>query len=132
MLLRNNLYTISQKEINGLNGCFSIELNSSHFIYLAHFPEEPITPGVCIVQIGQELLELLLEESCLKKYRLEIKKVKNVKFLSVISPKNNTTIVYTMKKVEMSEDAMEVKAQIDVSFKDEIKAKISLVLSVSC
>lgn len=132
MLLRNNLYTISQKEINGLNGCFTIELNSSHFIYLAHFPEEPITPGVCIVQIGQELLELLLEESCLKKYRLEIKKVKNVKFLSVISPKNNTTIVYTMKKVEMSEDAMEVKAQIDVSFKDEIKAKISLVLSVSC
>ena len=132
MLLRNNLYTISQKEINGLNGCFTIELNSSHFIYLAHFPEEPITPGVCIVQIGQELLELLLEESCLKKYRLEIKKVKNVKFLSVISPKNNTTIVYTMKKVEMSEDAMEVKAEIDVSFKDEIKAKISLVLSVSC
>ena len=132
MLLRNNLYTISRKEINGLNGCFTIELNSSHFIYLAHFPEEPITPGVCIVQIGQELLELLLEESCLKKYRLEIKKVKNVKFLSVISPKNNTTIVYTMKKVEMSEDAMEVKAQIDVSFKDEIKAKISLVLSVSC
>lgn len=132
MLLRNNLYTISQKEINGLNGCFTIELNSSHFIYLAHFPEEPIIPGVCIVQIGQELLELLLEESCLKKYRLEIKKVKNVKFLSVISPKNNTTIVYTMKKVEMSEDAMEVKAQIDVSFKDEIKAKISLVLSVSC
>ena len=132
MILRNNLYTISQKEINGLNGCFTIELNSSHFIYLAHFPEEPITPGVCIVQIGQELLELLLEESCLKKYRLEIKKVKNVKFLSVISPKNNTTIVYTMKKVEMSEDAMEVKAQIDVSFKDEIKAKISLVLSVSC
>lgn len=132
MLLRNNLYTISQKEIDGLNGCFTIELNSSHFIYLAHFPEEPITPGVCIVQIGQELLELLLEESCLKKYRLEIKKVKNVKFLSVISPKNNTTIVYTMKKVEMSEDAMEVKAQIDVSFKDEIKAKISLVLSLSC
>ena len=73
-----------------------------------------------------------MEESCLKKYRLEIKKVKNVKFLSVISPKNNTTIVYTMKKVEMSEDAMEVKAQIDVSSKDEIKAKISLVLSVSC
>lgn len=132
MLLRNNLYTISQKEINGLNGCFTIELNSSHFIYLAHFPEEPITPGVCIVQIGQELLELLLEENCLKKYRLEIKKVKNVKFLSVISPKNNTTIVYTMKKVEMSEDATEVKAQIEVSFKDEIKAKISLVLCVSC
>lgn len=132
MLLRNKLYTVSQKKIDGLNGCFTIELNSSHFIYLAHFPEEPITPGVCIVQIGQELLELLLEESCLKKYRLEIKKVKNVKFLSVISPKNNTTIVYTMKKVEMSEDAMEVKAQIDVSFKDEIKAKISLVLSLSC
>lgn len=132
MLLRNNLYTISQKEIDGLNGCFTIELNSSHFIYLAHFPEEPITPGVRIVQIGQELLELLLEESFLKKYRLEIKKVKNVKFLSVISPKNNTTIVYTMKKVEMSEDATEVKAQIEVSFKDEIKAKISLVLCVSC
>ena len=107
-------------------------MKAAHLMYLARCAEEGVTAGVCIVQIGQELLELLLEESCLKKYRLEIKKVKNVKFLSVISPKNNTTIVYRMKKVEMSEDAREVRAQIDVSFKDEIKAKISLVLSVSC
>lgn len=55
MLLRNNLYTVTQKEVDGLKGHFELALNPSCFIYQAHFPGEPITPGVCIVQMGKEL-----------------------------------------------------------------------------
>ena len=132
MLLRNNLYTVTQKEVDGLKGHFVLELNPSCFIYQAHFPDEPITPGVCIVQMGKELLEELLEEHLQKKVGLEICKVKNVKFLSVISPNETTVITYQMKKVEMSEDGSEMKAQMVITSGEDAKAKISLVLSVRC
>lgn len=132
MQLRNNLYTVIQKEVDGLKGRFTLVLNPSCFIYQAHFPGEPITPGVCTVQMGQELLENLLEETLQKKVELEIRKVKNVKFLSVITPTETAVIAYQMKQVEMSEDGSEVKAQIVVTSSDEVKVKISLVLSMKC
>ena len=132
MQLRNNLYTVTEKKVDGLTGHFELALTPSCFIYQAHFPGEPITPGVCIVQMGTELLEDLLCEGLQKKVKLEICKVKNVKFLSGISPNESTVINYLMKKVEMSEDGSEVKAQMVVTSGDEAKAKISLVLSVKC
>lgn len=132
MQLRNNLYTVIEKRVDGLTGYFRLTLTPSCFIYQAHFPGEPITPGVCIVQMGTELLEDLLGEGLRKKVKLEICKVKNVKFLSVISPNESTVITYQMKKVEMSEDGSEVKVQMVVTSGDEVKAKISLVSSVKC
>lgn len=101
------------------NTSFRLRLNPEHFIYQAHFPGEPVTPGVCILQIGKELLAELLQES------LEISHVKNVKFLSVISPLKEKEISYTFKKIETSEDSQEVKAQIIVASDEETKAKIS-------
>lgn len=84
MQLKNHLYTIvetdkqgnlQQKDAAGLqqkcqevlssrsNTSFRLRLNPEHFIYQAHFPGEPVTPGVCILQIGKELLAELLQES---------------------------------------------------------------------
>ena len=45
MQLRNNLYTVTEKMVDGLTGYFELALTPSCFIYQAHFPGEPITPG---------------------------------------------------------------------------------------
>lgn len=132
MQLRNKLYKVIQKDSAGLKGSFVLELNPSCFIYQAHFPGEPITPGVCIVQMGKELLEELLGEVWQRKVETEITKVKNVKFLSVISPNESTVINFQIKKVEVSEKDPEIKAQISVLSEDEAKAKMSLVLREKC
>lgn len=121
MQLRNNLYTVSSVDRDGETGRFVVDFNPSCLIYQAHFPDEPITPGVCIVQIGKELLEELLHRS------LDIATVKNVKFLSVISPRETTSVVYQIHKVTTVEDGKKVKAQIIVATEKEVKAKISLV-----
>ena len=131
MLLRNNLYTIMKREDEGMAASYVVKLNPSSFIYQAHFPGEPITPGVCIVQMGKELLEDFLIRNHLAK-DAEIISVKNVKFLSVISPEETDVIVYQIKRIEISEDKTKVKSQIVVTSKEEPKAKISLVLRVRC
>lgn len=124
MQLKNNLYTIAKKQLEeGISGStYEVELVPSSVIYQAHFPGEPITPGVCIVQMGKELIEDALQQE------LNIFYVKNVKFLSVLSPTQSTSATFHLQKVVISEDGKEVKAQIVVASADEAKAKISMVL----
>lgn len=124
MQLKNNLYTVTGKQVDEfLSGArYELELIPSSVIYQAHFPGEPITPGVCIVQMGKELIEDALHK------HLDIHLVKNVKFLSVLSPKESTTVCVTWQKMVISEDGKEVKVQIVVTSHDETKAKISMTL----
>ncbi|MBF1385793.1 hydroxymyristoyl-ACP dehydratase [Prevotella aurantiaca] len=130
MQLKNNLYKIISKEEDSSMVNYTIELNPSCVIYQAHFPKEPITPGVCIVQIGKELIEELLTEKMSVSCKLEIVKVKNVKFLSVISPRDTLHIMYQMKKVELSDDNKMVEAQWVVLSDEKVMAKTSLVMKV--
>ena len=45
MCIRDSLYTVTEKKVDGLTGYFELALTPSCFIYQAHFPCEPITPG---------------------------------------------------------------------------------------
>ena len=78
MELKNNLYTIVSKEGVGLMVSYTIKLIPSCVIYQAHFPGEPITPGVCIVQMAKELIEKLLTEQTAVAHHLEITKAQVV------------------------------------------------------
>lgn len=121
MILRNSLYTLSDKQLCGADVSYRIALNPQCFIYQAHFPGQPITPGVCIVQIAKELMEDHLQMA------LSVKTIKNVKFLSVITPTEDAALVYTIAKIGEAEDT--VKAQITVTANGMAKAKISMVCS---
>lgn len=124
MQLKNNLYTIAHKQLEeGISGSlYELELVPSSVIYQAHFPGEPITPGVCIVQMGKELVEDALQQE------LHISYVKNVKFLSILTPTQSTSATFQLQKITFSEDGKDVKAQIVVTSGDEAKAKLSMVL----
>ena len=57
-----------------------------------------------------------------------ITKVKNVKFLSVISPDETLYLTYQVKKLVTSEDGASVETQLIVLAEEKLMAKISLVL----
>lgn len=59
-------------------------------IYKAHFIGRPITPGVCIMQIVQEVLEKAIGS------RLLLEKAKNVKFLSLLTPDETQQVCLTI------------------------------------
>lgn len=106
MVLKNNFFFIESSEILDSEVCYDLRLNADHFIYKAHFPEEPITPGVCVIQIAKELLEEHLQRV------LTIKAVKNVKFLSVISPRQHPVVRYVISHIQIQPEG--VKAVVDV------------------
>lgn len=105
MRLSNNLYNIINKETVGEVTTYTISLIPSCIIYAAHFPEMPITPGVCQIQIVKELLEDYLNKM------LIIKGVKNAKFVSVLAPETKS-IKVSLSKIKQEENQCKVQAVI--------------------
>lgn len=118
MILNNNLYTIIDIEEKGDETLFHISLEEDCIIYKAHFPGQPITPGVCTIQIAQELIGIA------EKAEVMLHKIKNVKFLSVISPAEKKTFCFGLKKKSVTEDGFSY--QVVVSAEQTIYAKMSL------
>ena len=122
MLLRDSLYFVdSVTEADG-GYDYAIHLDPGHFIYKAHFPGNPITPGVCILQMATELLSLAVGKP------LEIHSVKNVKFLQILVPGEAQDIVFRLRGVTLADDA--VKAQIQATAGETLIAKISTVCRI--
>lgn len=114
----NKLYFVEAESLTPDGATYSVRMNPQHEIYAAHFPGDPITPGVCILQMGLELLCRMF--SC----KLELSQVKNVKFLNILRPDGNQVFVKIHNIVE-EEDRL--KAQIDLGTLDQVVARMSLI-----
>lgn len=118
MLLKNSLYNIKSQD--ALNSVFTIELNPDCFIYKAHFPELPITPGVCIIQVAMELFSELCGAA------LDLESVANAKFLAVINPEITKNLTYSFSKITISDDSSRYKVSVVVADEGTIYTKLSL------
>lgn len=121
MKLQNNLYSISSAE----SSSFRVDLNPECLIFKAHFPEQPITPGVCIIQIACELLNNLLEKD------VTLVEVINAKFLSVINPLETPHVTYTFAKTAIDEETAKLKTQVIVTSDTTTCAKLSLLFTIN-
>ena len=122
MVFRNSLFyidAINQKE-DGVS--YAIHLNPEHIIYKAHFPGKPITPGVCILKIGLELLSAAVD--C----ELDISSVKNVKFLRILQP-DGMPVSVEVQKIIFNDRT--VKAQIEFHNSESSIAKMSFTCQIA-
>jgi 3-hydroxyacyl-[acyl-carrier-protein] dehydratase len=90
-MLIKDLYTINNISHNENIITADILFNPSHDIFKGHFPQQPVVPGVCMVQIVKETLEQSIKQS------LRLMKSSNIKFLSVIIPSINEIITLKIK-----------------------------------
>lgn len=113
MKLNGDLFRIESR-MEGLpegQSGFNIILNPDHLIYKAHFPGQPVTPGVCILQMLQELLSVGMDK------QLFIKNIKNAKFISMMSPVTDSRVSVLFSSVTPEEGG--IKAQGVVTRRDE-------------
>lgn len=113
-----DFYTLEGYE-KSENGSFSasITLNQNHEIFKGHFPGNPVTPGVCMMQIVKELTEEFTGN------KLFLKSASNVKFMAIINPFEtpNLTMQLDIKEVEN-----EVKVKNTTAFGETIALKMSV------
>lgn len=121
MILKGQLYNVTGQNTVDDKTTVSIRLNPECFIYKAHFPGNPITPGVCIVQTARELLEDLTS------LKLEISEVKDVKFLNILSPVNTTDVDFVFSDIQQNDG--NVKAKVSAQTGGEVFTTISFTCS---
>lgn len=118
MKLINDFFHINSMTTEEKSTTVEISLNSEHFIYKAHFPDMPITPGVCIIQMALEILSHITEKE------LILDNIKNVKFLSVLQPDNNP-VIFQYTKFEKLDNTPAFKAIVHVQKQNDLIAKLS-------
>ncbi len=103
-----NIEKISDAKYNA-----TVLLNKEHAIFKGHFPGNPVTPGVCMMQIIKELSQEILGSS------LILKSSSNVKFMALINPDINAKL---RLELDLSGDLdSEIKVK-NTTFFDEIVA----------
>lgn len=121
MIFLDTLYTIvSRIEQNDNAVGYQIRLMPESVVFAAHFPGEPILPGACIVQMVLELCNIWMGKE------MEIEKVSNLKFLSIISPQEVLDLQVNLERKSSMEDTMQIKAEITGG--DKAYSKMSLTL----
>lgn len=110
-MFEGNLYIIENKEVGSDGGAiFTIRLLPSSPIYKGHFPDFPITPGVCLLSIVREITESLCGE------KLSLRGVKDAKYLKVITPRMEQIRVHIFLSGSGSDEnegkTREVKAEV--------------------
>ena len=94
MRLENDFYfTLSEENHEGEYRC-KVRMNPEHRIYCGHFPDNPITPGVCLLQMAVEILEKHLRQ------RLVLRKVTDLKFKAVVAPSDEPEFIFGITGLE--------------------------------
>ena len=87
-MLRGSFYDIVQSNQDR----YTIRFNASHPIFSGHFPEHPIVPGACLVQIAEELT------GAIYRHAVRFTTLRNLRFNRPVTPDKEITI--TIKQTE--------------------------------
>lgn len=88
------LYTLTdfRREESAITA--AIRLQSAHEIFTGHFPGRPVLPGVCMLQISQELLEKATGT------RLLMHRTGQVKFLQPVDPEKTPELQISIRATD--------------------------------
>lgn len=113
-----DFYTVASIQKNE-TGIYSVQisLNKNHEIFQGHFPGNPVTPGVCMMQIVKDLTEEILQT------KLLLKSASNVKFMAIINPEETPDLVL---ELDISENENEIKVKNTTTFGETIALKMSV------
>ena len=118
-MLLNDFYTLLSIDTNA-DGHYTatIKLNAAHDIFKGHFPGNPVTPGVCMMQIIKEITQQAMDA------KLTMQSASNVKFTALINPEINPDLRLELEINEAEDGIIKVK---NTSYFDE-----TVALKLSC
>jgi 3-hydroxyacyl-[acyl-carrier-protein] dehydratase len=120
-LRKNSFYKIIKETKLENKLTYTIQFDNNHSIYNGHFPNRPITPGVCILQILKELLELQLNN------KLQLTKANNIKFIGMIDPIINNEADYN---ISYSFNNNQIETNTIINQQNNTVCKISSIYSI--
>ena len=117
-MLLKDFYTVNQLDKLTENKYQAqVFLNASHEVFKGHFPGNPVTPGVCMMQIIKELTQEIVGVP------LQMTASSNVKFMAIINPETNPELTLELDLVGDLDSEMKVKNT--TKFGDTVALKLT-------
>lgn len=106
-MLLNDFYTIqTERKTNSDSVELDLRLNPNHNIFDGHFPEQPVVPGVCMIQMVTETVNHLLNRNM---YLFESAVTK---FLNVLDPNIHPEITLKILWKNIENQEVTIDAQL--------------------
>jgi 3-hydroxyacyl-[acyl-carrier-protein] dehydratase len=105
-MLINELFTY--EHVDGVSMSFlkfRINIHKDNDIFKGHFPGNPITPGVCQMEIVKEILSDYLEKELFYSF------VSDIKFINMWVP-DDSEVIYLDISADEFEDGYKIRANI--------------------
>ncbi|HVM89861.1 MAG TPA: hypothetical protein VMT76_16865 [Puia sp.] len=105
-MLQENFFTIKyiHQDENAVKA--SLGLNAGHKIFDGHFPQTPVVPGVCMMQMAKEVLEDAIGKGT------RVVAASHMKFLTVINPVETKTVQLDLKFFPRENKEIEIVASL--------------------
>lgn len=116
MILLNDFYRIKERSCTADAISCKVELVGEHAIYKAHFPNSPVTPGACLLQMVTELLQQITPEP------LRLVNAKRIKYKNVVKP--SVTLWFEISRAADDNGCYRVNANINGE--DKVFAQMAL------
>lgn len=119
-MILNDFYQIENKsEVDNIS-IFDITLNPKHKIFEGHFPDQPIVPGVCTLQIIKECVESILNSETI------IQSISSCKYLKAVNPIESNKIQLSILITVKDNNEIQLVANGIYQEQDFIKLKATL------
>ena len=105
-MLKDHFFTITALASENNTATVSIDINEKHKIFDGHFPGQPVVPGVCLLQMVKEVTEVVLSK------KLLLIKAEELKFLMIINPTVNKTLVMLLNHTSADHGKLNVTASL--------------------
>ncbi len=106
MILTGDFCTVSDLQTEAGRWTAQLHWNADHAIFGGHFPGQPVVPGVCMIQMVQEVMEAALGK------RVQLVSSGSIKFLHFIDPRMHTQTGLEIKRVAEEAGVYTIGAQI--------------------
>ena len=115
-MLLKDFYKINNLSVTENLATVNITINKDHDIFKGHFPGNPVTPGVCMMQIIKELTEEIVDK------KLFMQSSSNIKFMAIINPNVNPDLEL---KLDITKTDTGYKVRNKTSFEETVALKLT-------
>jgi 3-hydroxyacyl-[acyl-carrier-protein] dehydratase len=85
-MLMNDFYTLHEIKEGENSFAATVIFRAEHPIFQGHFPQQPVVPGVCTMQMVKEIVAMQVGR------KIALKQAPQVKFLQLITPEIQPTL----------------------------------------
>lgn len=115
-MLLKDFYKLNSLTVSENLATAKITINKNHEIFKGHFPGNPVTPGVCMMQIIKELTEQIVGK------KLFMTSSSNVKFMAIINPEKTPDLIV---ELDITETDSGYKVKNNTMFDDTVALKLT-------